>query len=393
MIMIAPAALIDAISKTMGLDPGEVSGITMVTFNICMAVSAIFGGILIDRFGVLHVWFASLVLLIIGTALVPYIGNTGSGMTLIRIIMGCGTGPIMATIVTVAAQWFPMHERGIVTGIQGFAVSLGVALGFKIVTTLFVSMGNWGSAIAWLNVGNVIALILTLIVAFGPRPAVEHKDLVRPAGNGGSDFKLAVFQGATWAGIACGFLNSWEYQSFNALIPNYLAVDPPVGLGLGVLLEGNFMMICTIVYMIGSIMSGIISEKVFSGKERPVIMLGFIISAIFIFAIKYPALTSNRAILLVCMILIGFWAAVVNPQVCAFIAKHYPENISGKLAGVAMALFGFGATLGQLAGSYALHKTGFYQMSINLMVLAALIGLITAFFVKPPKVFSKGKGY
>lgn len=391
MIMIAPAALIDAISKTMGLDAGKVSGITMVTFNICMAVSAICGGILIDRFGVLRVWFVCLGLLIIGTAMVPYLGNTGRGMIFIRVIMGCGTGPIMAAVVTVSAQWFPMHERGIVTGIQGFAVSLGIALGFKIVTTLFVSMGEWQTAIAWLNVGNVIALILTLIVVFGPRPAVEQTDLVKPSETGGSDFKIAILQVATWAGIACGFLNSWEYQSFNAMIPNYLAVDSPVGLGLGVLTEGNFMMICTIAYMIGSIMSGIISEKVFSGKERPVVLLGFIISAVFAFAIKFPALISSRAILLVFLILIGFWAAVVNPQICAFIAKHYPENISGKLAGLAMALFGFGATLGQLVGSYALHKTGFYQMPINLIVAAALVGLIAAFFVKPPKVFSKGK--
>jgi len=391
MIMIAPAPLIGVISKTMGLSLGEVSGITMVTFNLFMALAAIAGGILIDKFGVISVWFACLILLIVGLTLVPFIGNTGWGMTIIRVLMGCGTGPIMAAIVTVSAQWFPMHERGIVTGIQGFSVSLGIALGFKIVPALYTSTGDWQAALAWLNVGSLIALVLTLIVAFGPRPPVDHHALSNAPENGGGDFKLALLQVATWAGIACGFLDSWEYQAFNDLIPNYLAIESPVGLGLGVTGAGNLMLICTIAYMIGSIMSGIISEKVFGGRARPVVLIGFIVSAVFAFALKFPAIYSNKTTLLLCLILVGFWAAVVNPQVCAFIAKNYPEHISGKLAGLAMALFGFGATIGIAAGSYALHTTGFYQMSINLVVVAAIAGVIAALALKPPKVFSAGK--
>lgn len=391
MIMIAPTPIIEAISETMGLSRGEVSGITMVTFNLFMALSAIAGGVLIDRFGVLRVWFACLILLIAGVVLVPYIGGTGRGMTLIRVLMGCGTGPIMAAIVTVAAQWFPVKERGIVTGIQGFSVSLGIFMGFRIVPQLFTSIGNWQTALAWLNAGNLIALILTLIVAFGPRPPIEQRDLVKTPEKGGSDFKLALLQIATWAAIACGFLNSWEYQAFNDLIPNYLAVDPPVGIGLGVIGAGNFMSICTVAYMIGSILSGVISEKLFGGRAMPVVMLGFIISAVFAFAVKYPFVYSSNAILLLCLILIGFWAAVVNPQVFAFIAKNYPEHISGKIAGITMALFGFGSTLGLSAGSYALHKTELYLMSINLVVAAALVGIIASVFMKPPKVFGRGK--
>jgi MFS family permease len=207
----------------------------------------------------------------------------------------------------------------------------------------------------------------------------------------GSDFKLALMLVATWAGIACGFLNSWEYQAFNDLIPNYLAADSPVGLGLGPVGAGNLMLVCTIAYMIGSIMSGIISEKVFGGSSKPVILLGFALSGIFAFSIKFPAITGNTGILLICLIIIGFFAAVVNPQVFAFIAKNYPEHLSGKLAGLTMALFGFGATLGISAGSYALHATELYQMSINLVTAAAIVGFIAAFGLNPPKVFqSKG---
>ena len=390
MIMISPTTLIEVISETMGRSRGEASGITMGVFNLCMAIGAIVGGILIDRFGVIRVWITSLILLILGVALVPIIGDTASGMTTIRIIQGCGTGPIMATIVTVAAQWFPMHERGIVTGIQGFSVSLGIAVGFSTAPRLFTFTGDWQAALAWLNVGNLIAMILTIIVALGPKAPVDHLANIDGSKSNNRDFKLALLQVATWAGIACGFMNSWEYQAFNDLIPNYLAANSPVGLGLGPVGAGNLMLACTIAYMIGSIMSGIISEKFFNGSSKPVIMMGFLVSAVFAFCIKFSPITSNQYILILCLIMIGFFAAVVNPQVCAFIAKNYPEHLSGKLAGLAMALFGFGATIGISAGSYALHTTGIYQMSINLVTAAAIAGLIAAFALNPPEIFRSG---
>ena len=387
MVMISPAPLIGVIAKSTGLSLGEVAGITMGTFNLFMAISALVGGFLIDRFGVIRVWLVGIVLLFLGAVLVPYVGDSASGMTVLRAMVGCGTGPIMASAVSLAAQWFPMSERGIVTGVQGFSVSLGIALGFVVVPGILQSTGSWQAALGWMSVAMIIALIVTLVIVFGPKAPATSQAMQGSNAGGGVEFKRALLLVATWAGIACAFLNSWEFQAFNDLTPSYLAVEPPVGLGFGPMGAGKFMLMAQIAYMIGSLLSGVIGEKVFGGRAKPMVMMGALVSALCCFALKFSGVYANDSVLLLALIVFGFFASVVNPQVNAFIAKNYPEHITGKVAGLTMALCGFGATIGVAAGALALHATGFYQMSITIVTLVGIIGCIAGVALNPPKIF------
>ncbi|MBP2656021.1 MAG: hypothetical protein H6Q73_3590 [Firmicutes bacterium] len=390
MVMISPAPLIGVIAQATGLSLGEVAGITMGTFNLFMAISALIGGFLIDRFGVIRVWLVAIVLLFLGAVLVPYVGESVFGMTVIRAMVGCGTGPIMASAVSIAAQWFPMSERGIVTGVQGFSVSLGIALGFVVVPGTLQSTGSWQAALAWMSVTMVVAFIFTLVIVFGPKAPTTFQAMSAMADSkagSSADFKRSLLMAATWAGIACAFLNSWEFQAFNDLTPSYLAVEPPVGIGFGPMGAGKFMLLAQIAYMIGSILSGIIGEKVFGGRAKPMVMIGALVSALCCFALKFSGVYTNDSVLLLALIIFGFFASIVNPQVNAFIAKNYPEHITGKVAGLTMALCGFGATIGVAAGAFALHATGLYQMSINIVVLVGIIGCVVGVALNPPKAF------
>jgi len=390
MVMISPAPLIGVIAKATGLSLGEVAGITMGTFNLFMAISALVGGFLIDRFGIVRVWFVSIVVVFLGAALVPVAGDSVTGMTVVRAMVGCGTGPIMASAAALAAQWFPPSERGTVTGVQGFSVSLGVALGFVVVPATLQSTGSWQVALAWMSVSMVIAFVFAMIVALGGKPPVQQEVKGENVGSG-VDFKKALLLVATWAGIGCAFLNSWEYQAFNDLTPSYLAVEPPVGLGFGPMGAGKFMMVAQIAYMLGSLLSGIIAEKVFAGRARPMVMIGAVVSAVCCFSVKFSGVCTSDSLLLLALILFGFFAGLVNPQVYAFIAKNYPEHITGKIGGLTIALGGFGATIGVAAGAFALHTTGFYWMSVNLVAIVGIAGFIIGVLLNPPKVFGSSK--
>jgi MFS family permease len=237
-----------------------------------------------------------------------------------------------------------------------------------------------------MGMSMVIALILTIIVALGPKPPINQAAIGPNVGDG-IEFKKALLLVATWSGIACAFLNSWEFQAFNDLTPSYLAVEPPVGLGFGPMGAGKFMLTAQIAYMLGSILSGIMAEKLFGGKAKPMVMLGALISAMCCFAVKFSGVYTNDSVLLLALIMFGFFAAFVNPQVYAFIAKNYPEHITGKVAGLTMALCGFGATTGVAAGAFALHTTGFYLMSINIVTLVGIVGCIAGIALNPPKIF------
>jgi MFS family permease len=388
-VLIAPAPLMGNVAETLGLDMGATAGVTMGTFNLFVAISAIVGGTLIDRFGVVRMWFVSLSLLVLGTLLIPVIGHTGTGMFAIRIIQGCGTGPIMGCVSTIAAQWFPKEERGILTGLQGLAMGAGVSAGLILTPLLAQSSGNWQAAMAWETVLPVLAMVLALVVAFGPKAPNAHAiKASHDLGSNPAELKEAVRSVSLWACVIGVFFLSWIFQAVNDLTPAFLAISPPVGLGMGPLGAGKLFAIVQVAFMAGAISSGFIAEKIFGGNARPVVMIGFLVTAVTSVMLQFPEVTSSTPILVLDLLLLGFFMAQVNPQIYAFIAKSYPEHLTGKLGGFVTGIGIFGGTAGVAAGATALHMTGMYVTSINIVMLVAFVGSFSALALKKQKIFN-----
>jgi MFS family permease len=386
--LIAPAPLMGPIAKTLGVSLGEATGATMGLFNLFVAISCFIGGWFIDRFGAVRVWIGSLLIIIVGLVLMPVVGTTFGGMSFLRVIQGCGTGPIMGSTAMIAAQWFPVRERGTVTGIQGMSMGLGIAIGFMVAPGIFQSNGNWASTIAWLSAFNILGLLLVLVVNFGPKPPSQPilDNCEAPVGNE-TDFKLALRRPATWAVAFSVLMLGWIFQGFNDITPGYLAIEAPVGLGKGPMAAGKFMMAVQVAFMIGAVLSGFVTEKVFGGRSKPVVFIGFIGTLVFCSSIKFAGVYSNETTMLICMILAGLFMALVQPTSIAFIAKNYPEHITGRLGGMVQAMSVVGGTMGVFAGATALHTTGNYLMSINIIAIIAIIGLIVSQGQNPPKDF------
>lgn len=389
MVLVSPATMIGEISATMGIDMGMVTQVTMVFNNIFVGISAFLGGWVVDRFGAYRVWVACIMLFIIGTLLVPVAGNTIWGILLVRLIQGFGAGPIMATAPLVATQWFPSQERGIVIGFQGATVSVGAIVSLNFVPLVFGITGSWQAALAWLTVFLILALLISLIVIFGPEP--PEKDILQVSGSPGvseNDMKKAYSLHATWAAILCGMWFSWVVRLINDVITNYLVVDPPVGVGLGPTVAGGVLSGVNAVITIAAISSGFILEKLFRGRIRCLVLLGFIIPAVLLFSIKFYAVYSNIFILSACMWISAFGIALTSPLIMTFFAKNYPEGIMGKLGGLIIVFNQVGIFVGIAAGSLALSMTGRYDGAIYLMGAGAFMGFLSAFLLKEPKIFS-----
>jgi len=365
------------------LSLGQVTYVTMFYFNFFVAFAALFGGILLDKFGVIKVYIGGLFLIGVGALMVPFVADFYYGMLLIRLLQGCGTGPVMAAGAAIAATYFPHNERNIAAGAQGFAVSFGVLLGFQYSARIFAATGNWHVSLTWLAPICILGIILSILVAFGPKPPeieVVHREITSKG-----ELKSALLLPVTWVAIACIVAMSWVYQAFNDLTPNYLSYATPVGLNLGEVKASNIMSFAQIVYMAGSIIGGIITDKVFKGNCRPVLLSGFLIGAIFGFLIKFDFITGNQVFLTGSLALAAFFFSFVNPQALGYIAKNYPTHITGKLGGLAMGIGIFGGAAGVAAGARALHVTGLYQMSINIMVGVCIVGFFIGLFMKSKK--------
>ncbi|MBP2654868.1 MAG: transporter transrane protein [Firmicutes bacterium] len=389
-ILISFAPLIGVIASQLGLSLGEATGAFMGAFTLFVTVGAVAGGAFVDRVGAVPVFIASCVLMFLGDILIPTFSDSFPALVALRIIEGVGAGAIMGVGSAVAAVWFPEAERGLVLGIQGLSVSLGIAIGFGTVPAVFEATGSWTTAMAWLAVAPVIGLLLSMVVAFGPKPPAEDSSVAACDLSSSSDFKLALKQPVTYIGILCIFFLSWIMQAFNDLTPAYLAINPPIGIGYGPVAAGKYMMVVQIAFMIGSVVGSLAMQKIFKGVVKPVVMIGFIMAGIFCLSIKFPFVHGNPVVLVPFLFIAGFFQGWVNPNVQAFCAMHYPAHIVGKLGGMWMGLGILGGTAGVVAGSVALHTTGAYQVSIIIVALIAVVGVGCTVFLNPPKVFCSG---
>jgi MFS family permease len=387
-IMISPAPLIGVISKSTKLGLGPSTGMFMGIFNLGLALSCIGGGFLCDRFGLVRTYFWSCLFLIVPTLALPYCGDSLSGAITVRILQALGSGPINASVSAVAALWFPPSQRGIVTGLQGTGVTLGIAVGFVASPAALAASGNWQTALAWQAACAFLALAMIIVFAFGPKPPVQQHILVCNArGSGNGDFKHAMRQPASWFGVFVIFVVCWVLSAFNDLTPAYFAIEPPVGVGYGAMTAGKLMMAVQIAFMVGSEVVGLVFEKIFREKAPPVIMVGLFLFALFAVSIMLPAVYGNMSILVICLVIAGFFESWVVPTVFAFISLNYPTHIVGKLTGMWFGIGLFGGTIGVIVGATALHHTGNYHVSIMIVGTVALIGVVLGMFLKPPQVF------
>lgn len=387
-IMISPAPLMGLIAKSLQIEPGVATGAMMATFQLALALSCIAGGFLCDKYGLKVIFLVSSILFTGSTLALPFVGNNLQGVVIIRVIQAIGAGPITATVAAVAALWFPFNQRGIVAGIQGAMFTMGVAIGFLTTPAALSISTNWQSAIAWQSVGGFVSIFLAIIFALGPKPPVQTGfEACTPVVSTDGDFKLALKQSTTWIGLVLMLSVTWIFQGFNDLTPGYFALDKPMGVGYGPMTAGKLMSLVQIAFIVGSISTGFILEKIFRGRVRPVISTGYAIFAIFAFSIIFPAVWSNMAILPVCLVMAGFFIGLVGANIIAFASKHYPAHIAGKIVGMWMGIGLFGGFAGIMAGATALHKTGNYHASIIIVCIIAVFGLIFARFLNPPQVF------
>jgi len=387
--LITPAPLIGEIIKSTGLGPGEVTWMTMGTWNLFVPIAAILGGPLVDKFGFKWMYIFGMVMIALGWLLMPAIGNSFMGMTVCRAIQAIGGGPIMGAGVYVSATCFPRKERAMVNGFLGFAMGLGIMIGLIVGPASMAAAGDWAVGLRNLWPLALVGIIMTVIVMVGPKVAPERAGLenVDEAATASNLvlYKRAMLMPLTWIATLCVVAASWFNQAFNDMTPGYLALDKPVGLGLGAAGAGSIGSLAQIGNMVGCLAVGIIVERVFKGRARPALMLAFAAMAVGAGLLLVPGVNTNQVVLTVVMMITVFFLGWINATALGWIAKNYPAEITGKLGGMAQGIGIFGGLAGVAAGSAALHATGFYTVSTLIMVGIAVLGVAIAFFMQTHK--------
>ena len=383
-VMITPAPLIGEVAKSLGLSPGAATGIIMGLWNIIGATSCVAAGFLVDRYGINKLLIIGCLLPFVPSLLFPLAGHNLGAIIALRIVQASGVGPVTAIIGTLAAIWFPTHQRGMVAGIQGVATSLGVLIGFLVSPALFARTGNWQTVMAWMAVGPFIAFLLCAAIPFGPKPPVYQEDTSAEAAAAAQGlFAKAIRTPATWIIVAAVFISCWFFTGFNDLTPGYIAIEHPTGLGYGPMTAGKLMGTYQMFFMIGGLAVGFLFEKVFRESARATIGVGFLVSSVLAASIMVPLIYSQIPVLRTVLPIAGFFAAWVIPTSIAFISLNYHPSIIGRLTGLAFGIGLYAGIPGIIVGSIALKVTGNYHTSITIVSTVAILGALLVQFLKP----------
>jgi MFS family permease len=384
--MIAYAPLLGDIAKNLGVDMGAATNL-MTVFLFTASIALIVGGVLCDRYGIMFVIILGLLCTSIPATLMPWIGSSYNVVLWARIIQGFSAGFLLCSMAPIMAIWFPLQEKGLASGLMNGSVTLGSAVGVLSAPAVFLMLKNWQQMIAWLSILSWVALLMAVVAVFSPKPQGLPSQF-QPTGTplrDGAALKRALTAPITWIGILVTFFTAWCFQSLYNLTPAYFAADKPVGIGFGPMLSGKLMLAVMIAGMFGPVIGGLLQDKIFGGRAKPVLLIGFTLSCIFIYAILFPPIYTNMMVLIVCLILAGAGNAFLYPAIVVFISGTYPVHIVGKMLGLWFGIGAFGGAAGLFAGSLAVGKLGNYNVAISLVSLAAVVGFIFALFMVRPK--------
>jgi MFS family permease len=384
MASISFSPLIGEVSKDLGIGLGVASfGLVGVpTFATAIGIGVC--GFLIDVVGVFPVIIGSQLLLVVSGALIPVFGSNYGALVAIRIIQGLSGAGLSASITPAIALWFPRHEMGRAIGFPSVGASLGMILGLTVAPRLALITGSWQVGMALLSGVVFISLLVTVPVAIKSkqmqtqRPWPDVKDGYIPQTS--SLFHMLMF----WVGLLTIALAMWTNMAFSDLTPGFLAVAPPVGAGYGAEMAGRFMSLSSITGILGALIAGFLIDKVFRGKNRFVVMIGWSLSAIFFTAVIFPSIHNNQFVLSLVLLLTGLQNPFINVTMMSFAAKIFSPHIVGRVCGLWMSVSFFSGSAGVMIGAVALHATGTYKLSILILTMASLIGLAISPLLKQP---------
>jgi ACS family hexuronate transporter-like MFS transporter len=147
---------IPAIQRDLGLSAGD-TGTILGAFGLGYALTTLFGGFAVDRYG------ARIVLAVAAILWSLSIGTTAlaGGFVMLyaaRVLLGISEGPNFPALTGAVSHWLSPHERATALGNALFAVPLALAVGGPIVTQL----------LGWLDWRLTFAALFVLSAAWVP---------------------------------------------------------------------------------------------------------------------------------------------------------------------------------------------------------------------------------
>lgn len=347
--------LLPAIAKDFNVSVGAVA-LAVTIYALCYALSSPFFGPLGDKFKQKNLLMLGILFFLIGSFLCAVSQNIYQ-FYCFRAIAGLGAALSMPNVWAIIGNHFEGKKLNIVMGIVMSALSLSIAVGVPLGTTL-AQLANWHMAF-W---GSGILILLVLPVLLG----------VIPKNRGNSETALNYLEGfknlwnskeALWA-LSINLIWMFGFYTIYTFLGTYLHD----AFNLNVSKTGYVFIVYGLSNFIASFFGGTIISKI--GALKNIIING-ILSSIFILGLSFY---DRRLVnILIFLILIALTQGIGVTALTTYIVNVVPSNRSTVMSFNSSFLY-WGLTLGSTFGSIFYEQIGFKGLGIfsSLLILLAV---------------------
>ena len=342
------------------------AGALMGLFILPAIFLSIPGGMLTDRFGPRSVGVASLLSMILGTAIVASGGNYWI-IAFGRLVAGIGACVLLVVAPKIVASWFYDREIGLAMGIFNISMPLGTILSLNFMGTIAFRF-NWQASI-WISFAVGAATLGLFLVLYrnkstGRELKSEQAGLLAAAKKAGASAWLV---GLSWGLFNAGLISFFTYA------PDYF-----ISRGEGIARAG----LLASYPMWGSIVLapivGLLIDRM--GHKWVFVSIGCGGTALFLYLI--PEFHRHAAIF---SISIGVFVAVLTPAIFSLPAELLPESVMGLGFGILGTGMGIGTSVGPFIVGSLRDATGDYLWSFAAMALFPAVGIIPMLILRMKK--------
>jgi len=397
-------AVLPFIKKDFDLSNFQAGAISSFFF-LGYAISQIPAGFLLEKKGTrvivpIAVIAFSLVTFFLGTV------SSAALLILLRLLLGLSEGFVPVSMATTINNWFPAKEKATATGVYIASTQIAPIFVPIVATAIAVSFG-WRYVFYWFAIpGFIIAIIWYLLVRTKPEesPRVSKAELeyilqeeadsesVGEKRSLGwidkairyqkverlSNFKSVFTSWNIWGNTLTYFLMNSVLYGMLTWVPMYLVNAK----GYSFMKMGFVASTPAIGGLIGALLGGVISDKVFLKRRKPTMLITAIATAIMMLVVVN--IPDNGTLVSLSLGLAGFFLNIGWP---AFTA--YPMGLTSKETfPVAIAIVNSGGNLGgffspMIVGAI-LDATGNYNLAFGFFGALLVLGFLIITTLKEP---------
>lgn len=363
--------------QSMGLFVGTLNtstGLGIASISLAFAFGQLwwgltqpFAGMVADRIGAGRVLFAGVVLVAVGTALVPYMQTTWGLILAIGVLAAGGAGMAGPSVLMAATtRLVPAEKRGLATGIVNAGGSFGQFV-FAPVAQAITTAAGWVAALQSLALLSLLALPAAWVLRGSPNATAASAGQPREGTRAAISRALAT---PSYRMLCAGFFVCGFHVAFIAThLPGVVAAcQLPADIGAWSLaMIGLFN-------IIGSFAMGWAV-----GRWRMKSLLSLVYATRGVAVLLFVLAPKTPAVMLVFAAVMGLTFLSTVPPTAGLVAKFFGPANMATLFGIVMLAHQLGGFLGAYLGGKAFEWTGSYDWmwyaDIVLAVGAALVHL------------------